>query len=280
MTLSAFGVSIEIPEPSFPYIRPHRPSQSRQTSGGGAIYTTKHAEISPQVLNLIVQDLTSAEQGALDDFILNVIEFSSYPCTITTEVDTHENMHLTSGWDTITDRRGDIANARLQFLESEDGVVIGKNLLEVPRFFTSAGALSPQWATTGAHTSPVLDADDSPFGYAQRIFRVAAAATISLSPVQALPLVGTDIKIGYTYRRPPAHLSVLFVATATENAVTISEITAHNEPAADPTGDWVTISGDIAESQVPVGANFFVPKFTAGAGSVTDLAQITCEYML
>lgn len=281
MKISAHGVVIDLPEPSFPYVRPRNPSQSTQISSGRAIYTTTHADISPQSLDLTIRDITPEQHDALVDFILNVIEFSSYPCTVATDIDTHKNMHLMKGWETIADRRGDISNARLRFLESEQGITIGKNLLSVPRFFTDGGALSPEWSASGTRSNPILSASDAPFGYAQRVLRASRPFTLDLRIRDALPIVGTNIKIGAVYRRPPARITVRFYPTATAGASQISSLTVHNASGIDATGKWRTVSASVTEAQVPTNANFFTVQFShPNTRSTLDLAEITAQYTL
>ena len=281
MTLSAFGVKVQLKKPAFPHAQPKIPAQTTHITSGQAIYTTSRASISPQTLGLTIRSITPTQRAALSDFIENVIVFSAYPCRIETGLDTFDNMHLIRGWDSVISGRGDRSDAVLRFREGSSSPTIGKNLIPTPRFFLDDGTLAPQWSAIGGHSTPTLDADEAPFGYAQRVLRAPGTFTLDLLTVHALPLVGTDIVVGGTYRRPPARIAVRFFPTATAGAVALSTLAAHNVTVADPTGDWETVSATVAAAQVPAGANFFTLRLVhANTNSVLDLAELTCKYML
>lgn len=281
MTLSAFGISIDLPNPSFPHNTPRAPEQDA-TETAGHIYTVTHAPIAPQRITLNISEIEPDQAPRLADFIVYVLQFSAYPCTITTDIATYKNMHLIGGYESVVSKKGDISSARLVFREATDSIAVGKNQLSTPRFFRSDGTLSPEWSATGT-TSPPIPKNDSPFSYAHRVIRSgAAAANISLLPAHALPLVGTDLRLRCTYRRTgmrgAATLAVRFYAAATASEAVIAERTAH-------TGDasafgWMAFFGDVTQEQFPAGANFFAPIFRMPAGSAISLAEITTEYRI
>lgn len=282
MKFTAFGVTVEVKNPAYPYAQPQAPAQSIHITSGQAIYTTTHADIDPQTLDLTIRRITTDQNVALSDFIVHVIEFSSHPCRIETGLEVFDNMHLIGGWERIVTQRGDKSNVVLRFREGSDSLPIGKNLVPWPRLFGGQN-LRPEWSLTGRLRRPTVPSGDSPFGYSQRVLRMDGGVNIKLVPQYALPLVGTDLRITATVRysvsgRSLSGIRAEFYATNAQNARAVRDV-ALARPAGNSTGDWQTLAATMREDDFPGGANFFTPKFTSPSTYV-ELAQLTAEYLL
>ena len=304
MTFNAFGQEIELPNPSFPYSRPRLPAQNTQTTSGQAIYTTSRADIDPREINLNIEDITPEEHTALSDFIVHVIEFSSHPCRIETDIDTFDDMHLIGGWEQVTSQKGDISTARLRFRQGIRALAIGKNQLPTPRLY-SGDMIASDWASVpngGTVIDVQLAASVSPFSYQHYVWRTRMTAagipagsppSLALEEASALALAGTDLRITCTYRRTTGNNPLRIAAQFSEgpgNAWSlISELQAYVQPENTGTG-WQVASGVVSESDFPNNANWVVPVVYAGKApgdmlanpqtTVHQVAEITFEYAI
>ncbi len=299
MKLTAFGIEIELPNPSFPYSRPNTTAQNTHISSGQAIYTARRADIDPQEINLNIEDITAEEHAALSDFIVHVIEFSSHPCRIETDIDAFDDMHLIGGWEQVTSHKGDISTARLRFRQGIRTLAIGKNQIPAPRLY-EGGNLASEW-TFGRGDGSVqgvrIAAANSPYGYSHHVWQAYMSASdiragkatpwIRLGNAVALALVGTDLRITCTYRRTrgnnPLRTTAIFSAQRGSQWSRISEVQAYKQDNTD-TG-WQVASGVVSESDFPNNANWVIPIVYAGGGRLSSgqnttlqVAEITLEY--